>query len=228
MKQSILIIEDDPALLFGLQENFSMAGYDTRSAADGTSGLKEALNNPPDLILLDVMLPGKNGYEICDEIRQRHLNVPIIMLTAKGEESDIVRGLNVGADDYVTKPFSIKELMARVKAFLRRYNSNASKFNFGPFTLDLDSHSFTNGEEEVKLMPKEFKLLEYFILNKGRALSRSEIMDNVWGRNIVVTNRSVDRCITTLRGKLGDDPANPKYILTVRDVGYRFEGDLTN
>ena len=223
MSHSILIIEDDPALLFGLKENFQMAGYETTTASNGADGLKEALQCNPDLILLDVMLPQKNGYEICNELRKRHLNVPIIMITAKDEEQDVVRGLNVGADDYVTKPFSIKELMARVKAFLRRYKPDTEVMEFGPFALDLHSHTFTKNGNEVKLMPKEFKLLDYFIKNNGRALSRAEIMDNVWGRDVVVTNRSVDRCITTLRGKLDDDPTAPTYIKTVRDVGYRFD-----
>ena len=223
MKNSILIVEDDDALLFGLKENFEMDGFDTRTASDGKTGLKEALSNPPDLIILDVMLPGMNGYEICQEIRNRHLDVPIIMLTAKVDEKDIVTGLNVGADDYVTKPFSINELKARVQAFMRRYGHDSDQLEFGPFLLDLNSHQFFKGKKEIKLMPKEFKLLQYFISNKGRALSREEIMDNVWGRDIVVTNRSVDRCITTLRGKLGDDPSAPKYIQTVRDIGYRFD-----
>jgi len=223
MKQSILIVEDDPALLFGLKENFEMEGYETRTAADGKEGLKEALTSPPDLIILDVMLPHKNGYEVCNEIRERHLDVPIIMLTAKGEEKDVVQGLNVGADDYVTKPFSILELKARVKAFMRRYGKDDDFLEFGPFKLDLISHQFFKGKKEIKLMPKEYKLLQYFYNNRGRALSRKEIMDNVWGRDIVVTNRSVDRCITTLRGKLDDDPSNPTYIKTVRDVGYRFD-----
>ena len=223
MNNSILIIEDDPALLFGLKENFKMAGFETITATDGQEGLKAALTCEPDIILLDIMLPGKNGYEVCDELRKKHLNVPISMITAKDEEEDIVRGLNVGADDYVTKPFSIKELMARVKAFLRRHKPESDNLKFGPFLLDLNSHSFFRDDTEIKLMPKEFKLLNYFINNSGRALSRSEIMDNVWGRDIVVTNRSVDRCITTLRGKLGDAPSAPQYIKTVRDVGYRFD-----
>ncbi len=223
MKPSILIIEDDPALLFGLKENFEMEGYITKACANGKDGLKEALSEPPNLIILDVMLPHKNGYEICHEIRQRHLDVPIIMLTAKGEEKDIVKGLELGADDYVTKPFSILELKARVKAFLRRHLKEEDCLEVGPFKLDLVSHQFFKDNTEIKLMPKEFKLLHYFFINKSRALSRREIMDNVWGRDIVVTNRSVDRCITTLRSKIGDDPLNPKYIKTVRDVGYRFD-----
>lgn len=223
MSHHILIIEDDPALLFGLKENFQMAGYETSTASNGSEGLKTAMQSNPDLILLDVMLPEKNGYEICNELRNRHMNVPIIMITAKDEEQDVIRGLNVGADDYVTKPFSIKELMARVKAFLRRYKPQTEIMEFGPFALDLNSHTFTKNGNEVKLMPKEFKLLNYFIQNNGRALSRAEIMDNVWGRDVVVTNRSVDRCITTLRGKLDDDPSSPTYIKTVRDVGYRFD-----
>ena len=223
MSHHILIIEDDPALLFGLKENFNMAGYETSTSSNGSDGLKKAMQSNPDLILLDVMLPEKNGYEICNELRKRHMNVPIIMITAKDEEQDVIRGLNVGADDYVTKPFSIKELMARVKAFLRRYKPQTETMEFGPFALDLNSHTFTKNGKEVKLMPKEFKLLNYFIQNNGRALSRAEIMDNVWGRDVIVTNRSVDRCITTLRGKLDDDPSAPTYIKTVRDVGYRFD-----
>ncbi len=223
MKPSILIIEDDPALLFGLKENFEMEGYRTKAFANGRDGLKEALSEPPNLIILDLMLPHKNGYEICHEIRQRHLDVPIIMLTAKVEEKDIVKGLELGADDYVTKPFSILELKARVKAFLRRHLKEEDCLEVGPFKLDLVSHQFFKNEEEIKLMPKEFKLLHYFLINKSRALSRREIMDNVWGRDVVVTNRSVDRCITTLRSKIGDDPLTPDHIKTVRDVGYRFD-----
>ncbi|MCM8536400.1 MAG: response regulator transcription factor [Lentisphaeraceae bacterium] len=223
MKNSILIIEDDPALLFGLKENFQMAGFETFTADNGKDGLKEALSCNPDIILLDIMLPGMNGYEICNELRKRHVGVPIIMMTAKDQEEDIVRGLDVGADDYVTKPFSIKELMARVKAFLRRHKPESENISFGPFTLDLVSHSFFKNNESIKLMPKEFNLLKYFVANNGRALSRSEIMDNVWGRDVVVTNRSVDRCITTLRSKLDDNPSEPRYIKTVRDVGYRFD-----
>jgi DNA-binding response OmpR family regulator len=221
--QSVLIIEDDPALLRGLTDNFRAQGYSVRSAADGRSGLDAAISQPPDLLLLDIMLPGVNGYDICRQIRQRKLDMPIIMLTAKGQEEEIVRGLEVGADDYVTKPFGIRELLARAKAFLRRRTSDDPRYVFGDCQLDLTSHKLTRGGKEVPLTTKEYRMLAYFVRRPNRALARSDIIDNVWGRSIIVTSRSVDRCITTLRAKIEPDPRNPRFVQTIRDIGYRFE-----
>jgi DNA-binding response OmpR family regulator len=195
-----------------------------RSAADGRAGLAEALAAPPDLLLLDIMLPLVNGFEICRQVRLRKLDMPIIMLTAKGQEEDIVQGLELGADDYVTKPFSIRELLARAKAFLRRRSSpEETVFRIGDVELDLASHKLTRGGEEVPLTTKEYRLLEYFVQRRNRALTRSDIIDNVWGRSIIVSARSVDRCIATLRAKIEPDLRRPQFIHTIRDVGYRFE-----
>ena len=221
---SVLIVEDDPTLLRGLSDNFTRKGYAVRTASDGALGLAAALEERSDVVLLDIMLPKVNGYEICSEIRARNIDSTIIMLTAKGQEDDIVRGLELGADDYVTKPFSIRELLARVEAFLRRKrNANEKTFRFGPFELDLASHRLFRDEEEVTLTTKEFRLLEFFVQRAGRALTRNDILNSVWGSSVVVTARSVDRCVTTLRGKIEEDPRRPKLIRTIRDVGYRFE-----
>ena len=186
--------------------------------------MKLACDAKPDLILLDIMLPKINGYEVCRLVRKAGLDMPIIMLTAKGQESDIVLGLNLGADDYVTKPFSIKELLARVEAFLRRRRRRQQQvFRFGDCELDLASHRLLRGGLEVPLTPKEFALLEYFCRQVGRALTRDDILRSVWGYDVFVTARSVDRCVTTLRNKIEPDPNRPSLIQTVRQIGYRFE-----
>jgi DNA-binding response OmpR family regulator len=170
------------------------------------------------------MLPKVNGYEICRAIRERGLDAPIIMLTAKGQEEDIVLGLNLGADDYVTKPFKLRELVARVNAFMRRRNAGQeSIFRFGEFTLDLAARKLFRSGKQIELTAKEFDLLTYFAQSRGRALTRQAILNAVWGHSVVVTPRSIDRCVTTLRGKIEADSHSPMYIQTIRDVGYRFE-----
>jgi len=222
--EAILIIEDDPTMLRGLKDSFTFKGYRVKTAKDGESGLNEALNSKPDLILLDIMLPGINGYEICRLIRSEGLDMPIIMLTAKGQNSDIILGLNLGADDYVTKPFDIHELLARVNAFLRRRRrAEVLQFQFGDFTFNMESRQLLHRGKEIELTPKEFGLLALFIKRTGCALTRSEILKNVWGYDILVNDRSVDRCINTLRNKIEKNPENPVFIKTIRDVGYRFE-----
>ena len=225
--ETVLIIEDDPSMLIGLKDNFAFKGYKVLTAADGEKGLDAALNARPDLIILDIMLPKINGYEICRLLRQEGLEMPIIMLTAKGEESDVVLGLNLGADDYVTKPFSINELLARAAAFLRRTRKSetADLVEFGDLQLDRAARRLTRNSEEIELSPKEFNLLTYFIEKTGRALTRDEILNAVWGYDCIVTSRSVDRFVTTLRNKIEPDPANPVFIHTVRQVGYRFDPD---
>jgi len=221
---TILIVEDDPALMRGLVDNFCQHGYEVRSATDGKSGLVSALENPPDLILLDIMLPKMNGYEVCRQLRQRQLEVPIVMLTAKGQESEIVEGLELGADDYVTKPFSIHELLARVQAILRRATLEESTvYQFGDVTFDVAGHKLTRDGKRIPLTTKEYRLLAYFLSRPNRALTRNEIMNHVWGRSIIVSGRSVDRCIATLRSKIEPDQRDPTWIHTIRDVGYRFE-----
>jgi len=207
-----------------LADNFEYAGYKVITASDGEAGLNAALDAKPDLIILDIMLPKINGYEICRLIRKEKLDMPIIMLTAKGQESDIILGLNLGADDYVTKPFSIKELLARVAAFLRRRRQvEADRYEFGEFILDVPSRKLSKNGLEIKLSPKEFKLLEFFIKRTGRALTRDEILNMVWGYEAFVTSRSIDRFVTTLRNKIEPDPHNPAFIHTIREIGYKFE-----
>jgi DNA-binding response OmpR family regulator len=220
--QAILIIEDDAPLLRGLKDNFEAHHYRVQTARDGRQGLSAALANPPDLLVLDIMLPQMNGYEICRALRARKLDMPIIMLTAKGQEDDIIRGLELGADDYVTKPFSIRELLARAKAFLRRSPDRATVLQFGACTLDLTAHKLFRNSAEVVLTAKEFQLLEFLVSRPGRALTRDQILDAVWGQEIMVNDRSVDRCITTLRAKIEEEPHHPTYIETIRNIGYRF------
>ena len=216
---NLLIIEDDSALLRGLKDNFEAERYGVRTARDGREGLAAALDDPPDLLILDIMLPNMNGYEICRAVRTKKLNMPIIMLTAKGQEDDIIRGLELGADDYVTKPFSIRELLARAKAFLRRREPMASTvFEFADCKLDLAAHKLFRNGAEVALTAKEFRLLEFLLKRAGRALTRDQILDAVWGNEIIVNDRSVDRCVTTLRAKI-----DPSCIQTIRNIGYRFE-----
>jgi DNA-binding response OmpR family regulator len=221
---NILIIEDDPAILRVVKDNFVARGHRVQTARDGEHGLEAALNGRPDLIVLDIMLPKINGFEICRAVRAEKLDMPILMLTAKGQEEDIVRGLELGADDYITKPFSIRELMARAQAFLRRARAGAAPcYKFGRFQLDTVSHRLLKDGVEVPLTNKEFRLLEYFLQRAGRALTRDSIMNAVWGNAIMVTARSVDRCVTTLRGKIEPDPHHPTFIRTIREIGYRFE-----
>jgi DNA-binding response OmpR family regulator len=223
--ETILIIEDDAAMLRGLRDNFAYAGFTVLTAADGEAGLETALEAAPDLIVLDIMLPKVNGYEICRLLRKEKLEMPIIMLTAKGEESDILLGLNLGADDYITKPFSVKELLARANAFLRRHRQTEDQqvYSFGPFVLNVPNRSLTRDGQEVQLSPKEFKLIEFFARNAGKALTRQTLLNAVWGYNNFVTSRSVDRCVTTLRNKIENETQPPQFIHTIREIGYKFE-----
>ena len=220
----ILIIEDDATILRVLKDNFAARGHSVSTARNGQDGLDAALNTRPDLIVLDIMLPKLNGYEICRAVRLEKLEMPILMLTAKGQEEDVVRGLELGADDYITKPFSIRELMARADAFLRRHHPGAApSYTFGDCRLDTVSHRLARNGKDVFLTGKEFRLLEFFLQRPGRALTRDMIMNGVWGNSVLVTERSVDRCVTTLRSKVEPDPHHPTHIQTIREIGYRFE-----
>jgi len=223
-QEAVLIVEDDPTMRRALKDNLEFQGYRVDTAADGEEGLNAALDRRPNLIILDVMLPKINGYEVCRLIRKEGLDMPIIMLTAKGQESDVTLGLNIGADDYVTKPFSIRVLLARVNASLRRRRQvEAESYRFGRFELDLPSHRLLRDGAEVPLTPKEFDVLALLAADPGRAFTRDQILRSVWGYSVFVTPRSVDRCVTTLRGKIEDDPQEPQFIKTVRGIGYRFE-----
>lgn len=224
MNAQVLLIEDDPVLLRGLKDNFEFEGCRVHTATDGQSGLDRALELRPDLIVLDVMLPRVNGYEICRALREQKFDAPILMLTAKGQESDVVLGLKLGADDYVTKPFSIKELLARAEALVRRAKGRgAQRFTFGDCALDLESRVLTRDGKELAMSPTEFELLAYFVKNAGRALSRDTIMASVWGYGSMVTPRSIDRFVNALRNKIEPEPASPRHIKTVREFGYKFE-----
>ncbi|TWU49842.1 response regulator transcription factor [Rubripirellula reticaptiva] len=220
----VLIVEDDATLLRGLSDNFRGAGFVVETATDGQSGLSQVLAAPPQLLLLDIMLPHLNGYDLCRRVRKANLDLPILMLTAKGQEEEIVRGLELGADDYMTKPFGIRELLARAQRLLRSHPGQAQdSVTLGDVRFDRSARRLVRQGQTIGLTAKEYQLLEYFVSHPHRALTRSNILDNVWGRSPIVTTRSVDRCVATLRAKLESEPSRPQFIHTIRDVGYRFE-----
>ncbi len=222
--KNVLIVEDNPTMLRGLEDNFMSKGYYVKTAVDGEQGLNSALAERPDLIILDIMLPKINGYEVCSLIREKNLEMPIIMLTAKDEESDILLGLNVGADDYVTKPFSIRVLLARADAFLRRRTDEKnSVYKFGNFQLDAIAHTLMCDGKEVKLGPGEFRMLHLFLRKSGCTLTREEIRSAVWGYSHFITLRDVDNFVATLRNKIEPDPDNPRFIHTIGESGYKLE-----
>ena len=223
MNHTVLLIEDDPTLLRGLKDNFEFEGYHVLTATDGELGLKIAQEGAPDLIVLDLMLPKVNGYEICRYLRDQKSDTPILMLTAKSQESDIVLGLKLGADDYVTKPFSLREVLARAEALLRRRRKvETAVYPFGQCRLDVAARVLTREETPVALSPKEFELLEFLARNAGRALSREQIMNAVWGYDCAVTPRTIDRFVNALRQKIEPQPVQPQWLTTVREFGYRF------
>jgi len=222
--RTVLIVEDDPAMLRGLKDNFEMKGYYVLTAIDGKQGLETALKEKPDLILLDIMLPEINGYEVCSHVREHGLEMPIIMLTAKDRESDIVLGLNLGADDYVTKPFSIKELMARAEAFMRRRKeSEPPVYEFGDCQLDVAGRCLRRGDKEVELTPGEFKMLHLFLQKSGCPLTQDEIRTAVWGYSHFISLRDIEKAIDSLRRKVEPDPRRPQFIHAIPSIGYKFE-----
>lgn len=235
-KQRIMVIEDDKAITLGLSTNLSYAGYDVYTAADGREGLHLALDRRPDLIILDLMLPGISGYEICRRIRAKGRQTPILMLTARQEEFDKLHGFEVGADDYVTKPFSVRELLARVRALLARgprREDLAAVYSFGEFELDMGSRTLyrrrkgagRKQRETVPLTRTECDLLACFCRYRGKALARQDILDEVWGADYYGTQRSLDSFVALLRSKIEKHAARPRHILTVHGVGYKFEAD---
>ena len=219
----ILLVEDEPALARGLSDTLRAQGFDVHVAADGQRGLEMAASVKPDLILLDIMLPKVNGFDVCRTLRRQGTDVPIVMLTAKGQEEDVILGLNLGADDYITKPFRIGELIARTKALLRRRGSDRTVQRFGDCEIDMTARRVRRDGAPVDLTAREFALLAYFASRPGRALARDTILNAVWGAAVFVTPRSIDRCVATLRSKVEPDPHNPVYIQTIREIGYRFE-----
>ena len=224
-KKVILIIEDDLNILLGLEENLALEGYSVITAVNGNDGLKSAMENEIDLLLLDIMLPGINGYEICRKIKKDKPELPVIMLTARGSEIDKVAGLDIGADDYITKPFSLPELLARIRAAFRRIKKDPgplNSFSFGQVTLDFENYQAFFQDQEVNLSNKEFDIMEYFILHEGKAVHRHDLLNEVWGYEATPTTRTVDNFILDLRKKLEEDPSNPKHLISVRGIGYKF------
>ena len=224
---NVLIVEDDEAMAVALRDGFSYEGYEVKLARDGATGLRMASEGNQDLIILDVMLPRMSGLDVCKRIRRQGSKVPIIMLTARGQEIDKVLGLKTGADDYVTKPFSFLELMARIEAVLRRSSGFADaieNYVFGDFEVDFKSFAARKNGDDVGLSPREFKLLRFLIEHRGEVLTRERLLDAVWGYDNVPFTRTVDMHIAKLRKKVESEPQNPAFIITVHRVGYKFTG----
>jgi DNA-binding response OmpR family regulator len=223
----ILIVEDEPGMVAGLRDNFEFEGYQVLSAMDGVSGLERALADSPDLVILDVMMPRMSGLDVCKQLKSKRPAIPIIMLTARGQEVDKVVGLELGADDYVTKPFSIRELLARVKAVLRRVGSapkDKDRYTFGDVEVNLQSCQVSRRGRSLDFSSKEFDLLKYFLSHPGEALTRDRLLEEVWGYDKFPTTRTVDAHIVRLRQKLEPKPDDPRFFLTVHGTGYKFVG----
>jgi DNA-binding response OmpR family regulator len=223
----ILIIEDEPDLLRGLALNLKAEGYNVLTASRGDAGVEQALREHPELILLDIMLPGMNGLDVCRELRRKGFNAPIIMLTARAEEMDRVVGLEIGADDYVTKPFGLRELLARIRVRLRRHAPVAeggAKLRFGAVEVDFEKHIALRQGRRIDLTAKEFEVLRLLARHRGEIVTRDRLLEEVWGYESYPTTRTVDNHILRLRQKLEEDPSNPRYILSVYGEGYKFVG----
>jgi DNA-binding response OmpR family regulator len=221
----ILIVEDEPNMVAGLRDNFEFEGYQVITAPDGVAGLERALSESPDLVILDVMMPRMSGLDVCRQLKSKRPSIPIIMLTARGQEVDKVVGLELGADDYVTKPFSIRELLARVKAVLRRSHTVAKeqeRVSFGDVEINLRSCQVTRAGKSLEFSSKEFELLKYLVCNQGETLSRDRLLEEVWGYDRFPTTRTVDAHIVRLRQKIEPKPEEPRFILTVHGTGYKF------
>jgi two-component system alkaline phosphatase synthesis response regulator PhoP len=224
-RQKILIVEDEPDMVLGLRDNFEFEGYEVVTASDGASGLDKARSEKPDLMILDIMMPKLSGLEVCKTLRGEGFEKPIIMLTARGQEIDKVVGLELGADDYVTKPFSIRELLARVRAILRRTEGSKrrlARYRFADVELDFEIYRATRAGEALEMSPREFELLRYLIERKGDTVSRDQLLEDVWGYESYPSTRTVDTHIAKLRAKIGDSGSEPRYILTMHGAGYKF------
>jgi len=221
----VLIIEDDISILRGLKDNLTFEGYQVITATDGREGLTIALEKQLDLLLLDIMLPGMNGYEICRKLKKEKPDLPIIMITARGSEIDTVSGLDIGADDYISKPFSIPELLARVRAVLRRSSNEPSEietYSFGNVSLDFKKYVATVHQKQVDLSSKEYDIMKYFVEHENEVVHRHDLLEKVWGFDITPTTRTVDNYILDLRKKLEPVPSKPRHFLTIRGAGYKF------
>jgi DNA-binding response OmpR family regulator len=223
----ILIVEDEVNMVQGLKDNLEFEGYQVDTALEGTTGLQKILGGGYDLILLDVMLPGISGFDICKTARKEGVNIPIVLLTAKGEEIDKVLGLELGADDYITKPFSLRELLARIKAILRRSpagneaNGESALISIGNLQISFARYLAMEGGREIKMTHKEFEVLHYLYKNVGKTVHRDDLMSSVWSIDYDITTRTVDNFILKLRQKIETDPNNPKIIITVHGIGYK-------
>jgi two-component system alkaline phosphatase synthesis response regulator PhoP len=228
MKPRILLVEDEPGLVLTLTDRLSSEGYAVETAVDGEAGLERALAAPFDLIILDVMLPRKNGFDVCRDLRQKNVQTPVLMLTARGQVVDKVVGLKLGADDYVTKPFELLELLARIEALLRRAPSTSASapdtYQFGPVRIDFRRAEVDREGQPVELSSLEFKLLHYLIEHRGNVISRDTLLDEVWGYDAMPSTRTVDVHVAWLRQKLEPNPRHPQFILTVHGLGYKFAG----
>lgn len=223
----ILVIEDEPQMLLGLRDNLELEGYEVVTASDGDEGLQKAASVQPDLVILDVMLPRKNGFDVCRELRARSNATPVVMLTARNQETDKVLGLELGADDYVTKPFSITELLARVRAVLRRSGSRqttADIYRIGELEIDFRLHQARRGKQRVEFTAREFELLRYFVTHTGQVVTREQILNEVWGYEEFPTTRTIDNFVAKLRQKIERSPHAPEHILTIHGSGYKFVG----
>ncbi len=227
MASRVLVIEDEPGLVLALTDRLGSVGYDVDCATDGEAGLERALDNTYDIIILDIMLPRKDGFEVCRDLRKKGVTSAILMLTARDRTSDKVVGLKLGADDYLTKPFESAELLARIEALLRRVPAARQvpdPYRFGDIEVKIRSAIVSRGGKPIKLSAREFTLLKHFIEHRGDVLSRDELLDAVWGYNFIPSTRTVDVHVAWLRQKLEKDSRNPQFIVTVHGLGYRFEG----
>ncbi len=225
MLKKILIVEDDPGIQMSLKDEFESEGYHVFAANDGEKGLKMIKEQKPDLIILDIMLPELDGYEVCKKLRREGDNTPIIMLTVKDKEIDKVLGLEFGADDYVTKPFSLRELLARVKSIFRRiedHPTDIGSYCIGETDLDFKKYEARKRGQKIEYTPLEFQMLRLFVKQKGEVITRDDFLDQIWGEdNLVVSSRTIDSHIANIRKKIEEDPSNPKFITSIRGVGYK-------
>ncbi len=226
MSEKILLVEDDPAILTGVRDTLEMEGYRVLTARDGEAGLKLAKAEDPDLVILDIMLPRLSGLDVCRKLREERIRGTILLLTARAAEKDKVRGFEAGADDYVTKPFSLAELLLRVKALLRRTEKAEDRLaqaRFGDIEIDFVKFEARKRGKLIGLTPREMKIMRLFCENPGRVITRNELLDKVWGYDVFPTTRTVDNHIVKLRKAIEDEPSSPRHILSVRGVGYKFD-----
>jgi DNA-binding response OmpR family regulator len=223
--KKILIVEDEAPMLQGLKDNLEFEGYEVDTASEGNAGLEKIMGNPYDLVLLDVMLPNISGFDICKNVRKAGINTPIILLTAKGEEIDKVLGLELGADDYITKPFSLRELLARIKAIMRRTpdagKDTSEDIQIGKLKINLKKYEAFEGIREIKMSHKEFEIIRYLVEHENETVDRDDLMSKVWGIDYEITTRTVDNFILKLRQKIEVNSNNPKHIHTVHGIGYK-------